>query len=90
MQNHQHNSTAQKNLDPEIVKILNVQIAKIASIAKTHGGGVSIVEASEERVTLHLEGHCAGCALSPITYGMVLNKNIKEALPKIKQIKYTY
>ena len=74
----------------DIKKIVESQIARISDIVKAHGGGVSIVEASEEQLVLHLEGHCAGCPLAPMTYGVVLNKYLKDALPKLKQIKYTY
>ena len=72
----------------EVIKITEQQIARISDIATAHGGGVEIADASEERLVLALKGHCADCPLSPLTYGVVLNKYIKEALPQIKEIKY--
>jgi Fe-S cluster biogenesis protein NfuA len=80
----------QEILDQKIVNVVHQQIARIADIVKAHGGGVSIVKASQEELILKLSGHCAGCVLAPMTYGIVLNKYIKEALPNLKEIKYTY
>jgi len=80
----------EKVLDPNITAAVNAQIAKVADVIKAHGGGVEILAAAEDRLVLRLQGHCAGCALAPLTFGVVLNKYIKEALPQIKEIKYTY
>ena len=75
-------------LDKKIVAVVNEQIERISDIVSAHGGGVSIVKASAEELILKLSGHCADCALAPMTYGLVLNKFIKDALPELKQIRY--
>lgn len=64
------------------------QIAKINPIVKAHGGGVDILKATDDELVLALSGHCAGCPIAPMTYGVVLNKFLKEALPQLKSIKY--
>lgn len=79
-----------QTLDQEIATVVNAQIAKISDVIKAHGGEVKIVSASEELLVLKLEGHCASCALAPLTFGVALNKHIKEALPQLKEIKYTF
>ena len=77
-----------KILDPKIVTVVKNQIARIEDIIKAHGGGVEIIEASEQQLVLNLQGHCAGCPLASMTFGVVLNKYLREALPSIKEIKY--
>ncbi len=64
------------------------QIAKIEPTVKAHGGGVDILKATDEELVLALSGHCAGCPIAPMTYGVVLNKFLKEAMPYLKSIKY--
>jgi len=64
------------------------QIARIEPTVKAHGGGVSILKATDDELVLALSGHCAGCPIAPMTYGIVLNKFLKEALPHLKSIKY--
>ncbi len=75
-------------MDAEVLRVANEQIKRIEPIVKAHGGGVEVLSATPEKLVIALKGHCAGCAMAPITYGMVLNKYIKEALPKIQEIKY--
>jgi Fe-S cluster biogenesis protein NfuA len=64
------------------------QIAKILPIVTSHGGGVDILKATDDELVLGLSGHCAGCPIAPMTYGVVLNKFLKEAMPHLKSIKY--
>ena len=74
--------------EEQIVLKLKEQIARIEPIMTAHGGGVEIMEASEDNVVLGLKGHCAGCPLAPVTFGLVLKKYISEALPELKNITY--
>jgi Fe-S cluster biogenesis protein NfuA len=75
-------------LDPQVTSIINAQIDKIRQIVDAHGGGVEILEANQTDVLIKLKGHCAGCPLAPLTFGKVLNANIRAELPNIN-IKYT-
>lgn len=72
----------------DIVAVINSQIDKIRPIVHAHKGGVEIVKASNEEIIIGLKGHCAGCAMAPITFGKVLDKHLRNALPEIKSIKY--
>ena len=74
--------------EQEIILKLQEQILRIEPIMTAHGGGVEILQASEEEVVLGLKGHCAGCPLAPVTFGLVLKKYISEALPEIKNVTY--
>jgi Fe-S cluster biogenesis protein NfuA len=86
--NYMENTAIQKSIDPAIAGIINRQIDKIREIVDAHGGGVEIIEATQEQAVIKLKGHCAGCPLAPLTFGKVLNSNIKAELPNLK-IKYT-
>lgn len=75
-------------MDPFVVEQANKQIEKIQPVVTAHKGGVEIVEATSEKLVIGLKGHCAGCALAPITFGKVLDKYLREALPQLKEISY--
>lgn len=73
---------------PDLTETINAQIDKIRPIVHAHKGGVEIVKASEDEIVIGLKGHCAGCAMAPITFGKVLDKYLRDALPEVKSIKY--
>ncbi len=75
-------------MDQNIVAVVNTQISRIADIVKAHGGGVEIIKATADELVIALKGHCAGCPMAPLTFGVVLNKYLKEALPNLKKIQY--
>ncbi len=75
-------------LNQKVADLALEQIAKIMPIVKAHGGGVEVLKATDDRLVLGLKGHCAGCPIAPMTYGVVLNKFLREAIPSLKDIKY--
>jgi Fe-S cluster biogenesis protein NfuA len=54
-----------------------------------HKGGAELVEIGEAYVLFKLLGHCKGCAMAPLTFGMMLESLIKEKLPHITEVRYT-
>ncbi len=76
-------------MDATTVEVVEAQIDRLRPIIEAHKGGVEIVSATPESLTLRLKGHCADCAMAPITYGLVLEKYIREALPSLKEVRYT-
>lgn len=54
----------------------------------SHGGNAHLAEVGEDFVRLELEGACHGCPMSAITFGMVLEEEIKKQLPQIKNVFY--
>ena len=76
-------------LDVSVVDLVNKQIDRIRPIIEAHNGGVEIMYATPEVLVLKLLGHCADCALAPMTYGLVLEKYIREAIPTLKEVRYT-
>lgn len=75
-------------MDTGVVDRVNEQIQKIMPVVKAHGGGVQILKATPDEVVIGLKGHCAGCPMAPITFGKILDKYIREALPGLKKINY--
>jgi Fe-S cluster biogenesis protein NfuA len=65
-----------------------IQLQRIMPVVNAHKGGVTLLKATDDELVFALSGHCAGCPIAPITYGVVLNKYLSEALPQIKSIKY--
>ena len=76
-------------IDPAVAAVVEKEIDRIRDIITAHHGGVEIVEATPERLLLRLAGHCANCDLAPMTYGLVLERYIREAVPTIKEVRYT-
>ena len=76
-------------LDELVVAEVNKQIDRIRPIIEAHRGGVEIIYATPDVLVLKLLGHCADCALAPMTYGLVLEKYIREAIPTLKEVRYT-
>lgn len=54
-----------------------------------HKGGAEIVAIEPETIILRLLGHCNNCALAPLTFGLGIEKLIKEHVPSIKEVRYT-
>lgn len=54
----------------------------------SHGGNAMLAEVGEDFVRLELQGACHGCPMSAITFGMVLEEEIKKQLPQIKHVFY--
>ncbi len=75
-------------MDEYVVAETEKQIAKIRPILLAHKGDVEIINATPEELVLGLKGHCAGCPMAPITYGKVLNKFLRDAMPQLKEIKF--
>ena len=80
---------AKLELNRRVVAEVNRQIDYVRRIIEAHNGSVEIVMATREQLILRLGGNCAGCELAPITYGLVLEKRIRTALPTLKEIRYT-
>jgi len=58
-------------------------------VFKAHKGGAELVEVGEGYVTLRLKGHCEDCALAPLTFGLGVERLIRQQLPEIKEVRYT-
>jgi Fe-S cluster biogenesis protein NfuA len=73
----------------ERLKIINDILKQFSQVFDAHSGGAEVVALEPEAVILRLIGHCNGCSLAPLTFGLGIEKLIKEQIPSIKEIRYT-
>jgi Fe-S cluster biogenesis protein NfuA len=69
--------------------IINKILEEFNPIFKAHKGGAEVVAIEPEAVILRILGHCNNCALAPLTFGLGVEKLIKEKIPSIKEVRYT-
>jgi len=64
-------------------------LAEVRPLLEAHGGGVSIVSVGNDgNVILKIEGACVGCAMSSLTFGLGIEKMIRERVPEVNGISY--
>ncbi|MEY3471076.1 MAG: hypothetical protein RLZZ223_426 [Candidatus Parcubacteria bacterium] len=73
----------------DIVNDIQYILEEMRPILERDGGGVEIDSFENGDLTLNLLGACSGCPMSSITFGVVLENKLREALgDKIKNIYY--
>ncbi len=59
----------------------------VNSSLAAHGGGVELVEVSEDGVVkVRLTGGCVGCPMSQMTLKMGIERILKQQIPEIQQV----
>jgi Fe-S cluster biogenesis protein NfuA len=76
------------NIDKQ-KKIIWEILLTMQPVFDKHKGGAELLEIGNSYVLFGLLGHCKGCAMAPLTFGLMLDKLIKERLPHIKEVRYT-
>lgn len=74
--------------DERLETIQNI-LQQFQATFDAHSGGAEIVALQPNTVILRLKGHCQGCSLAPLTFGLGIEKLIKEQIPSITEIRYT-
>ena len=77
------------NIDPQINSVIQGIFKEFEAVFKAHGGGAELVAADSETVILRLKGHCDGCVLAPLTFGLGIEKLIRQKIPTVKEVRYT-
>lgn len=72
----------------EIRDIIEQILLEFEPVFTKHGGGAELVFIEPEAVVLRIKGNCESCAMAPITFGLGIERMIKQKLPHIKSIKY--
>lgn len=65
-----------------VEEILN----KIRPSLQADGGDVELVEVKDGIVKLRLQGACAGCPMSQMTLKLGIERELKKAIPEIKEV----
>ncbi len=67
-----------------IEKVLNEEVKPLL---ETHGGGVELVEVTEDMVVkVKLTGMCSGCPGARMTVTDVVEKALKDKVPEVKEV----
>ncbi|RXP61386.1 NifU family protein [Lutibacter sp. HS1-25] len=66
----------------------NVEIAlqEIRPYLEADGGNISLVEITEDTVSVQLEGACLGCSVNQMTLKNGVEATIKRHAPQIKRV----
>ena len=68
----------------EIEKVLNEQVRPMLS---THGGGVELVEVTDDGIVkVKLTGGCCGCPSAQMTITSVVENALKAKVPQVKKV----
>lgn len=67
---------------------INVETAlsEIRPFLEADGGNISLVEITEDTVSVQLEGACLGCSVNQMTLKNGVEATIKKYAPQIKRI----
>jgi len=77
-----------KSVDEKIFKKAEKVLEKIRPFLQGHGGDAEIESVKNGELRIKIKGHCAGCELSKFTFGVTVDKMLKENVSGIKNIFY--
>ena len=66
----------------ELEKILDTYLRPLL---RTHGGDMQVVDFSDGVVKFKLHGHCAGCPAADFTTENLIQTELMEHMPEVKQ-----
>lgn len=73
----------------EIRAVVEAVLNEVRPSLAAHEGDARLVDVDGERnVTLELQGTCKGCPMSVMTFGLGVEKMIRERCPDINQVFY--
>jgi Fe-S cluster biogenesis protein NfuA/nitrite reductase/ring-hydroxylating ferredoxin subunit len=74
-------------MHPQPVEVrVREALAEVRPYLESHGGGVELVELSEDRVRLRMQGSCDGCPSSSATLELAIEDAIRKHAPEIEHI----
>jgi NifU-like protein len=76
-------------MDDNLFVLINSVLDEIRPMVEMDGGGVIIDKIEGKDVYLEIQGACVGCPMSSLTYGVVVEKKLREVCgDKIGKIYY--
>lgn len=67
----------------EIEKVLDERVRPDLSL---HGGNIRIEKLEDGVLHVRMTGHCSGCPSAELTMENLVNTELKEAFPELKQV----
>ncbi len=74
----------------KIIATVEDVLKQFEPLFQSHGGGAELVAVEEDEVILRLVGNCVGCDAAGLHFGAGVDQMIRERLPQIKKISYSY
>ena len=74
-----------EGLKEKVLKVLE----EVRPYIESHGGGVKLVSAQDEKVVIKISGACVGCPMAQATFGAGMEELIKEKVPEVKEVEFT-
>jgi Fe-S cluster biogenesis protein NfuA len=74
----------------EVKKVVENILEEVRPNLQSHEGDAQLVDIDEENnVTLKIEGSCRGCPMSSLTFGLGVEKMIRDRAPDVGAVFYT-
>ncbi|WP_111707333.1 NifU family protein [Lutibacter citreus] len=74
-------------MNPEELKIkVETALQEIRPFLEADGGNISLVEITNDTVSVQLEGACLGCSVNQMTLKNGVEATIKKYAPQIKRV----
>jgi len=84
-----YNADMEKKTE-QMIQAVEEVLKQFEPIFQEHGGGAELVAVEADEIVLRLLGNCAGCGLADLHFGAGIETMIKEKIPSIKKISYSY
>lgn len=74
-------------MNPEELKIsVEIALKEIRPFLVADGGNISLIEITDDTVSVQLEGACLGCSVNQMTLKNGVEATIKKHAPQIKRV----
>ncbi|MDO8462999.1 MAG: NifU family protein [bacterium] len=74
---------------PTITEKIEAILEEIRPFLESHKGNAKLVEVdADNNITLELIGTCKGCPMSVMTFGLGVEKRIRERCPEVNEVFY--
>lgn len=78
------------DLQQTIREKLEALLTEVRPSLESHEGNAQLASVDEEgNITLKIEGSCRGCPMSAMTFGLGVEKMIRERCPEVKEVFYS-
>lgn len=65
-------------------------LTEVRPSLQAHEGNAQLADVDAEgNITLEIEGTCRGCPMSALTFGLGVEKMIRERVPEVREVYYT-
>jgi Fe-S cluster biogenesis protein NfuA len=79
-----------ESLQEKIKRGVEAVLAEVRPSLESHEGNATLASVDEEgTVTLEIEGSCRGCPMGAMTFGLGVEKMIRERCPEVKEVFYS-